>query len=125
MGGPNEFFVRYPRVSNPAFSSIVSSVPDSEVDSILKKELAELQKEVSELIDGGMSEEDAEAILAWAKGLEGEIQMVASVLRDPNPMVISQYLRVLASNVEKSKSRRFASFGVKFLRSALSRAAHL
>jgi len=121
----NEFFVNHLRVSNLALSSITSSVPSSDVDEILKKELAELQQEISKLVDGGMSEEDAEAILTWAKGLEGEVQMVASVLRDPNPMAISQYLRVLASNIEENKSRRFASFGVKFLRSTLSRAARL
>ena len=122
MGGPNEFFVNRFRVSNSALPPVVSSVPDSEVDEILKKELAELQQEISKLVEGGMSDEDAEAILSWAKGLEGEVQMVASVLRDPSPMAISQYLRVLASSIDKNKSRRFASFGVKFLRSTLSRA---
>jgi hypothetical protein len=111
-------------VPNSISSPVVSSIPDSEVDEILKRELIGLQQEIAKLVAGGMSDEDAEAILSWARGLEGEVRMVASILRDPNPMAISQYLRVLASNIESSKSRRLASFGVNFLRSALSRAVH-
>jgi len=111
-------------VLNSVTPSVISSTPDSEIDKILKQELMELHQEISKLVAGGMSDEDAEAILSWAQGLEKEVKMVASVLRNPTPMVISKYLRVLASGIEQNKDRRFASFGINFLKSALSRAVH-
>ncbi len=94
---------------------------EQSLESILKGELSELHKEIDALVAGGMSEEEAKAILDWAAALEARVQHVASVLRDPSPANISAYLRAVASDISTVGSRRHTASSLKLLQAVLAR----
>lgn len=105
----------------PATSSAPVPGAPEDLSAVLSEELAELRKEVEALVEGGLSEEDAQGLLEWAQQVEGRLTAVASVLSNPTPESVSRYLRFVAAGIEKSRDRRFASRSLRVLRSALCR----
>jgi len=99
------------------------SVPaqDQSLESLLKAELSELHKEIDSLVSGGMSEEEARAILDWAAALEARVKHVAAVLRDPTPATVSAYLRTVAAEIGTVGSRRHTTASLRLLQAAIAR----
>ncbi len=96
---------------------------DDSVEAILSDELKDLRGEIEALVQHGLSDEEAQGLLDWAKELEGKIRAVASVLRDPSPANVSAYLRFVAAGVGSTKSRRFATSSLRLLGAALARSS--
>lgn len=94
---------------------------DGSLESLLSDELKDLRKEVEELMQHGLSAEEAQGLLDWAQELEGKIRAVATILGNPSPENVSTYLRFIAGRIETTRDRRFATSSLKLLRAALAR----
>ncbi len=112
-------------MTQPAQAQITGNAPaqDQTLESILGEELKSLHAEVESLVNGGLSEEEAQGLLDWAAELEGKIKAVATVLQSPSPETVSKYLRYVAARVASTRSRTLASSSLKLLQAVLVRAS--
>lgn len=109
----------------PAPTSAPTAPPADDVSALLDQEIAGLREELDGLladkIEGGLSEAEAQDLLAWAQGLQGKVKAVAALLADPSPAGVSAYLRFISAHVAATRSRRFATSSLRILRAVLSR----
>jgi hypothetical protein len=112
-------------MTQPAQAQITGGAPvhDQTIESILGEELKSLHAEVENLVQHGLSEDEAQGLLDWAAELEGKIKAVAAILESPSPETVSKYLRYVAAGIASSRSRRFAASSLRLLQAALDRSA--